>query len=228
MASPIYLHLLALGHLILVPSEKSVLEGEDTLLKCHSMTETAATEPVRWEKDGRLVHQEDFASRNTTSSSADFQGRVSVSAGGYRDGDLSLVLRGARKTDQGVYRCFHGGKKGNPAAVNLTVHPGGTWTVPGYYIIIAALLCAVSVPLGALAGWFLKSRRNARRNAGEGNDREMQPLASQTNGQCSNGAPAGGHEFEAGLLSLAPCPADQFCQKSPTASLNREANIMLK
>ncbi|XP_029283647.1 uncharacterized protein LOC115005823 [Cottoperca gobio] len=114
-----------LTQLEVVVSYKSVPEGGQATLPCHSLTARRPAQLIRWEKDGALVIEWDPSSGGIRYG-AGFKGNVSISPERYLSGDISLTLARAQPEDQAVYWCYTQEKdgrkqRGNPAAVRLII-----------------------------------------------------------------------------------------------------------
>ncbi|XP_044038861.1 uncharacterized protein si:dkey-22i16.9 [Siniperca chuatsi] len=169
-------HVVSLTELEVLPFEDvDVTEGETVTLPCYAFTarEPAEGKPPKWERNGELVAEPNFTSREIRYGTG-FEGRVTVSSDWSSKGDLSLTLEGVKLEDQGDFICHGHDKKGerktvamrlrvsNPSNPDQTACPPvsprqtemGTWTI----------VCIIAVCFVALSatgfGWWLKSRRS--------------------------------------------------------------------
>ncbi|KAK2900035.1 uncharacterized protein [Channa argus] len=161
---------------VVVPHETVVREGDAVKLKCYY--DTTHVEAVRWLKNGKLVFQRNFSSGKVNYGEG-YERKVSVSPGGYKEGNLMLTLERAQMDDEGDYicsvstvgektsSCVSAGrlkvKMRDPDQVpNTPVQPGckqnvteGTSMGTMTSILITA---AITAPTFTLFGLLLKSR----------------------------------------------------------------------
>ncbi|KAK2862841.1 hypothetical protein Q5P01_002374 [Channa striata] len=161
---------------VVVAHDTAVREGDAVRLKCYH--DTTRVEAVRWLRHGELVFE-----RNVSSGKSSYaegrEGRGSLSAGGFKEGNLQLTWERAEPDDQGDYLCYIytvGDKTGScvsaerlkvserqsPPVPYTPAQPAcrqnvteGTSMGPLASVLITA---AVTVPVFTLFGWFLKSR----------------------------------------------------------------------
>ncbi|XP_026209207.1 uncharacterized protein LOC113157800 [Anabas testudineus] len=167
--------------------EPWVKEGEEVKLMCNYDCPGKDVKSVKWTKDGKLVLEHNFTSDENKYGTRSKEGKVSVSPNGFKEGDLSLTMRGAQEEDAGDYICSvhtgegQNGKDESVTAVRVTVinrsvdhttdsteqplNPDApkekqmeTWLV---VLITAALMLLVLAPVFTLFGWWLKSRRSS-------------------------------------------------------------------
>lgn len=109
---------------VFLPFGISATEGEQVKLPCHSYTADKPAKPIRWEKNGELVFEQQQPSGEIRYGTG-FKGRnVSVSPDWYSNGDVSLTFGRAQPEDEGVYVCYTDGPertRGEPAAVRVKI-----------------------------------------------------------------------------------------------------------
>ncbi|XP_064174555.1 uncharacterized protein LOC135245440 [Anguilla rostrata] len=127
-----------------VPSDVSVAMGMSASLLCFgkiNMQARADDLDILWKRGGENVYQ---LLENTITYGPGFENRASVSPEQALYGNMSLIIRQARFSDEGDYQCFYNSLKerGNPDSAslvvtghppqNLTVKAGGLLSIPLY------------------------------------------------------------------------------------------------
>ncbi|KAK2900037.1 hypothetical protein Q8A73_013166 [Channa argus] len=154
----------------------SVSEGGTVELPCYYYTAGELVKSVRWERNGSLVIEMDRASREIRYGTG-FEGKGSVSANWYLEGNLSLTLKRAQLEDTGDYLCYiqqdedAKRRRGHPAAATLTVskrhpdpdHPKDeekkgmeSWSIVAITVFLTLVIVG---PSAFVLGWWLKSCR---------------------------------------------------------------------
>lgn len=106
-----------------VPTTINTTVRGNAKLPCYARTEKQISDEtvnILWKKDDQVVLQ---VLNGIIKYGPRFTDRASVSLKDYRDGDLSLTIHNASRSDAGLYQCYHrpSEEHGHPGAVTLHV-----------------------------------------------------------------------------------------------------------
>ncbi|XP_056312726.1 uncharacterized protein si:dkey-22i16.9 [Danio aesculapii] len=106
-----------------VPTTINTTVRGNAKLPCYARTEKQISDEtvnILWKKDDQVVFQ---VLNGNKIYGPRFPDRASVSLNDYKDGDLSLTIHNATKSDAGLYQCYHkpSEEHGHPGAVTLHV-----------------------------------------------------------------------------------------------------------
>ncbi|XP_050965011.1 uncharacterized protein LOC127164904 isoform X3 [Labeo rohita] len=105
---------------VVVPINVTAVELENVTLPCYADTQRDVRDVTWLHNEQNVLH---YTENGATNPGDDYEGRVSLTDDGFRDGDVSLTITGIQKRDAGLYRCFvhKENTKGEPHAYMLHV-----------------------------------------------------------------------------------------------------------
>ncbi|KAL1273555.1 hypothetical protein QQF64_026369 [Cirrhinus molitorella] len=105
---------------VVVTINMTAVEMGNITLPCSGDTQRDVRDVTWLYNEQKVLH---YTANGATKPGDGYEGRVSLTDDGFKDGDVSLTISGVRQTDAGIYRCFLNDEtiEGDPHAYILHV-----------------------------------------------------------------------------------------------------------
>ncbi|XP_060945274.1 V-set domain-containing T-cell activation inhibitor 1 [Limanda limanda] len=118
--------------------------GQDTLLSCYLLKQTATKVSVTWEKKGLsgVVYKYNNGAANLQDQNSQFKGRTELFSEALATGNASLLLRKVKHSDEGEYTCSISSSQGG-GTVNIHLRTAA-FTAPTFTLSNSVLTAHAS------------------------------------------------------------------------------------